>query len=46
MRTEAGDELPACPALGADGAGTRPGPPLARFQSAQRLPPQAVRLHS
>lgn len=29
MRTEVGDEPPACPALGTDGAGTSPGPLLA-----------------
>lgn len=42
MKTEVGDELPACPALGTDGAGTSPGPLLAHLQSAQGVPPRAV----
>lgn len=42
MRTEVGDELPACPALGTDGAGTSPGPLPARLRSAQGLLPQTL----
>lgn len=40
MRTQVGDELPACPASGTDGAGTSPGPLLAHFKSAQGSVPK------
>ena len=42
MRAEVQDELPVCPALGTDEAGTSPGPLLVHLRPVQGLPPQAV----